>query len=88
MCGRGHHSELEGTQEATVPALAFTDEDTPIRESNLLKVTWPLREGARPIPAPSSPSLPQEPGAEKAVCSVAVSLRLKSPKQALLCRHV
>lgn len=86
--GLGHHSVLEGTQEAAVHALEFTDEDIPMQESNLPKVTWPLREGARPIPASRSPSLLQEHGAEKAVCFVAVSLGLKSPKQASLCRHV
>lgn len=39
--------------ESAVPVFTFADEDTPMQESNLPKVPWPLREGASPSPAPA-----------------------------------
>lgn len=78
------------SQKRAVAMLEFTDEDTPMQENNLPKVTWAPREGARPWPAPQelSPSVRQEPRAEKAAGFVGASPGPKSPKQASLCRHV
>lgn len=90
MCELGHLAQsgkgLRSRQYLCFRVLA--DEDTALQESNLPKVTWVLREGTRPGPAPRCPRFLQEPGAEKAAGSVGVQLGPTSPKQASLCRHV